>query len=570
MALTHDQLTDVRFEEALQRLDDVRETFTLRFLRGHVSLWAGSRISDDRYPNLWGALTILLDALHQDAADPTDPTDPARQAIDSIIGRATVKGVNTAERFSTWPKDKREATLKDLQNKYSAVLGTHYAPGGTVKNLVWDLIKVDEVYDDPNKKPDAEHRFIALLIAEGVLKEVVTTNWDPLIEDAHSQAANGSPSHPVHVLIRPGDFTDTGADPKLTKMHGCARAAHQHAADRALLVATDYDIQQWMNDSARKPVRDHVSHVVRCNAVLYVALSGQDFNIQSKHVELGLEVEGAYDPDAPRVLFSAGEVDDTREEVLRAAYGAETYADQYASIREKALVELYAKPLLGGLYVYVLREKLRASAEGVPAAHKALAHRGVDALTAQVAKGIDRIDDPARRWRHVSDDLARFVGSFVSVYRDGKKVDDRWDYIPLTRHAPAESVLDPRLTLLIGILTDGQARDLWTFEFTPSAAEQLRIRTPTGDSIPVYVVCDVWVSPWLPTLADAPTDAPYLVIHTSGSSGPARAPATPRASMSLRTAPPVTHELYLDDWTRDGADPVESLHEELRTLALAA
>ena len=48
-------------------------------------------------------------------------------------------------------------------------------------SIRWDLLKLAEKYSDPDIKPDAEHQFLCLLVAEGVFKDLVTTNWDPLI-----------------------------------------------------------------------------------------------------------------------------------------------------------------------------------------------------------------------------------------------------------------------------------------------------------------------------------------------------------------------------------------------------
>ncbi len=576
MELTDEQLTDVAFADGLQRLDDVCDTFTGRFLRGGVSLWVGSRISDARYPNLDGLLTILLDALHGLAADPADPTDPARQTLDLILDRVAVPDLKRSTPFSNWHDDQQKEVLKTLWDQYDEVLNTPYHPGGEYKSLVRDVLHVEELYDQPGVKPDAEHRFIALLVAEGTVRDIVTTNWDPLIEDAHAQAANGSPAHPMHTVVRAADLAPVGSDPKVTKMHGCARTARQGEEAFDLIVATSDDVLRWTKVDARKPIRDLVSHVARCHTVLYIGLSGQDFNIQLQHVDAGLAVEGVYTPNAPRVLFSGGKLDDTKSRVLRAAYGPQNMALHHTDIEKKALVPLYAKPLLGALYAYILREKLRAFARALPdGPHRDLALRGVDALVRRVGASVDAHEDPQTRWRFVSDSVARFVSSFVSVYRHGRAVPDRWDYHPLTKEAdPDPQPSDYWLALLIGVLAEGQDQGRWTFGFTPDAPEQLRIRAPTSDGapvfIPVYVVCDGLMSSQIPSFASPSTSGPYLVIHTSADPGTARPPATPFAPLSMRAAPPVPQVLYRNDWVRDGADPVDLMHEKLRELALAA
>jgi hypothetical protein len=158
----------------------------------------------------------------------------------------------------------------------------------------------------------------------------------------------------------------------------------------------------------------------------------------------------------------------------------------------------------------------------------------------------------------------------MRVYREGAKDEGPWDYTPLSSTTPSFTEPIPQLALLIGILAVGQDSGYWTFEFTPDEPHQFSIRPPAGDPIPVYVVYDMWVSPELPTLADAPEDSLYLVIHTSPAPHGTRPRAVPTAPLSLRTSPRGAEELYLGNWTRPGADPVEELRQDLQTLALAA
>lgn len=569
------ELSDVTLAEALDRLDAVRDTFTDRFLRGTVSLWVGSKISDARYPDLRALLTRLLDALYADAADPTDLTDPARQAIDEVITLADVRRdgddpgmYDPAVRFSDWPEAEQETTLNSLQNKYSQVLEVHYAR----KDILWELLELDKVYGAPGPLPDAEHRLIALLIDEGVVTEVVTTNWDPLVEDAHQQTTSGTAVRPLHVVLKPTDFGNTGTEPKLTKMHGCARAAYEDVNDRELIVAKEGDIVEWTRRQG-DPIQAHISHVLRCHPVLYIGLSGQDVNIQAEHVAHRLEVQGDYSPDAPRVLFSAGNVDRNRGRILLRAYGDETYRNHRDDIHERSLVKLYAKPLLAALYVYVIREKLRASVARVADEFRPLADEGVEWLVAYASDVAEHIPDSDDRWRFISSKVARAVGSFVRVYREGAKDEGPWDYTPLSSTTPPFTEPIPQLVLLIGILAVGQDRGYWTFELTPDEPEQLRLRLPFEDAsppIPVYIVRDSSVSPNLLTLADTPESGPYLVIHTSARGVGYRPRASPSAALSLRTTPADREDLYLLDWTQPGDDPVEGLLQDLQTLALAA
>jgi NAD-dependent SIR2 family protein deacetylase len=87
------------------------------------------------------------------------------------------------------------------------------------------VLKLQDIYGDTSVQPDAEHRFLALLIAEDIVTELVTTNWDPLIELAGGACSSGA-VHTIRIVARNEEVSgshDAGA--RLLKIHGCARKA---------------------------------------------------------------------------------------------------------------------------------------------------------------------------------------------------------------------------------------------------------------------------------------------------------------------------------------------------------
>lgn len=570
MTYTTDQLTKASFIEALDRLDAVRGSFTDRFLAGGVSVWAGSKISDTRYPDLGKLLTRLLDTLYDLSDDIHDPDDPERWTLDQILNRSGVPGGDPTVRFSDWPDALQEDVIEVLWDDYSAVLGTRYAPG----SLLWDVLRIDEIYDDPAVDPDAEHRFLALLILEGVLGSLVTTNWDPLIEDAYKQAAGHLTTPALKTIVRPADIGGTGGQPVLTKMHGCARTAKHDPDAREYVVATEYQVKAWPTPNAM-PLKEAVTLTARAYRVLYLGLSGQDLNIQQQHIQAGLFAD--YAADGPRVVFAHGDLEERRDDILEAVYGPETYhhQDNYDAIRSSALVPLFAKPLLGALYAFVLREKLRTFAQGYPDPKlRLLAVRGVEALVQLTATLVDAVPASAtsrpevRRWRFLSKEGAQFVSSFVRLYHKGEAVGGPWEYHALTKEgSPDTRPSDYSLALLIGILMEGHEQKRWTLSLVPDRPEQLTIHTPLREEVPVFVACAHMMSAGPLNLTIPDRHSPHLILVAQGRDVGKRGaanPSVPRLRLDLLNR----IEIYLDDLIEQ-ADPVAALHNELIKKSLA-
>lgn len=583
------EVTDVSFTDALARLDSIRDRFTDRVLDGSVSVWAGSAISQTRFPNLGTLLKHLFCALYREIEDPTNPLDPAVRALTRIFEIADVKSLDVTLRpvdhIDTWRPPLRDAIIGRLWNHYSAVLAVTYRRDVAPRSLALDVLEVDKLYADPGTLPDAEHRLLALLVQEGAFRQLLTTNWDPLIERAHRQAAD-DPAYPdICVVVLPRDLAGAGdTRPRLTKIHGCAERAQSDADARTYMVATTGEIRDWLTDPDRLAIREAVTTTARDHSVLYLGLSGQDVNILLSHVRARLDVTEAQATGEPRVLFSAARVGPAQEEVLQSSYGPLYDGAAHDQIDAASVVPLYAKPLLGGLLAFVLREKLYAFADAHPnPAYRTLARQGVDALVQHVATAADAIRDADDRWRFVSKTVARYVSSFNRLFATGTPLGDRWVYHPVKAQArPAPGATDRQLALLVGILAAGAAQRRWDLEFTPDAPEQLRIRTDGGDVLPVYIVCDKTMSSNLATFT--PKALFYLVLHAQGNS---REPVPsrqhlPTASISNRadwlalahsptlpTPPNARVDLYLDDWTEANPhDPVDALHYDLWSRGL--
>lgn len=115
--------------------------------------------------------------------------DKIRPALHGPIGDAP----------SAWPEF--QTIIDDFWLRYATLLDDDLNDGGTVVSLIWDILKIHEMYalDDPD--PDAEHRFLALLMAERVVEESVTTNWDDLVETAFERTRGARANRQLSVIV---------------------------------------------------------------------------------------------------------------------------------------------------------------------------------------------------------------------------------------------------------------------------------------------------------------------------------------------------------------------------------
>jgi len=215
---------DATLTEALTLLRTHWATETDGVINGKYSFWLGSGISRERYPDLDELIRRLLNGL-QAGVDPSNSHCPYRRALETTLELTTAKAVDTTRPPVEWP-NLADITAQ-LHDKYSKALDVELRTDGGAKELFWDVLKLQDLYGDPSVPPDAEHRFLALLIEEGIASDLVTTNWDPLIELASEKCRPGAVPT-IRIVARGEEVAgshDAGA--RLLKIHGCARKALQ-------------------------------------------------------------------------------------------------------------------------------------------------------------------------------------------------------------------------------------------------------------------------------------------------------------------------------------------------------
>ena len=141
--------------------------------------------------------------------------------------------------------------------------------------------------------PNRLHRMLAALIADGVLRSVITTNYDGGIEGAFSVCV--SAKTPLHLLVVESHRAYRSVDrPTLFKVHGCAviDSARNHSSPRTLVfhLQSEGELTPWKREALRE--------LVGSAPLLVTGYSGRDFEICPELASLGVPIvwNSLYDP----------------------------------------------------------------------------------------------------------------------------------------------------------------------------------------------------------------------------------------------------------------------------------
>jgi hypothetical protein len=259
--------------------------------------------------------------------------------------------------------------------------------------------------------------------------------------------------------------------PQLLKIHGCARQAERDRARYgSVLVATKTHIDRWIA-AEHGAFQDFLRNLVRQRGAVFVGLSAQDDNLQLEF----LRVTGQLGPflSHDRLVFAKGPpLTEPQLRLLRFVYGDADYAAHQQEIQQASVLPLYAKPLLGALYVACLLRKaelLTGLAHDLSLSQRTQVSDGLAALTGVVCAYFDPLPS-SQRWRILADEGSSLVARFVRLYRDQTVPSDSRHYVALRRGNFRELAADPdidasgdhRLVLLIAVFCLGTERGDWT------------------------------------------------------------------------------------------------------------
>ncbi|WP_294540820.1 SIR2 family protein [uncultured Rhodoblastus sp.] len=130
-------------------------------------------------------------------------------------------------------------------------------------------------------KPNANHFALAALARQGLVADIVTFNFDTLIEQAFRLEKT-----PLQVMVRPGDYDQPqiwGGGARLHKVHGSV-------TDAATLIDT---VTQKLKGLAVGR-RDRLQDVFSRRHILFLGFSGADFDFGSDYLPMSANAAGGF------------------------------------------------------------------------------------------------------------------------------------------------------------------------------------------------------------------------------------------------------------------------------------
>lgn len=525
--------------EVLACFEDEFAATSSAFTNGDYALWLGSGISRDVVPGVGRLLRSLLSFV-QEQIDPADDHCRFRSALDEILDIAEVPAtlrdpIDFAQPVASWP------SLSDLivwlRNKYAAVLDVR-VDGEQPDFLVWAGINAASTYGAPHLEPDVEHLCVAILMLEGVVRFVPTTNWDGLIEAAVSLLA-AQPDSLLRVVVLPDDFSSPERPAELVKFHGCAvRALADEARYRDRLIARESQISGWAAKPDNKIMKDRLEFVLASKPAFVVGLSAQDANIHTMFNEATQNLVRTWPAAPPAIVCADEQLGPHHKHMLKVVYGDEASSANGAEIKASALLGAYAKPALLALVLYVLADKLCRLLEHV--SDLALASSEITRMQDDIKLLRDEVSTLAAADAHsFMEALVTTTRLVLSAFRSGNApVTDATHYEPLTIKPAAEALVDPnfpgdalgRFAVAVSLLGRGHLAKEWVVSLEmavdPGDAA-IRVTSESGRISDVFIVKDAGITSKL--------EASQLVDVSSGDvliicaeSIPARATRSPR------------------------------------------
>lgn len=523
--------------EVLGCFEDEFADVAKAFARGEYLLWLGSGISRDVVPGVPQLLKQMLEYLREQADD-SDSDCRFRKALDEVLEVAGVPATTRASldlrsTVDSWPGV--DDIVARLVNQYADVLDVQVR-GEAPDFLVWSGLDVPNTYGDADLEPDVEHLCVAILMLEGVIKSVPTTNWDGLVEAAMELlSADGSKA--LKVVVQPAEFRASDQQAELLKFHGCAvRAAADEAGYRRLLVARKSQISGWTEQPENLIIQNYLVHLFATRPAFIVGLSAQDADIHTVMHRASRGLVRSWPVSPAAVVFAEHSLHHHHKHVMRVTYG-DSYAANADEIGESALLGAYAKPALLGLVLFTLADKM---CELIACADLPLPGDDVDRISADIRQLRNDLaaaaDADPRTFVHL---LVSGLALVLSIFRQGQPPDLGCVRYQPVSVAPVQRALESpdfpgatlgRLAIAVSLVSRGLSAGLWGLSpgavATPNEGV-IRV-TKDGQATSMFVVRDARVLSKLEVdgLVDlANTDT--LVLQADSAPAPAvRAPNT--------------------------------------------
>ena len=489
---------------ALDILRNDYSTIMQGVLRGNYAFWVGSAISREKVPDLKDLIFDLLCKLF-DCINFSDAECPYCQTFNNIIQLTSLRHrINQSTRPSSWDRIDKDSILDQLHDNYSKVFDHDIRVNGQTISLAWDFLRLHELYGNPSIEPAVDHWLLALLIAERTIPIIISTNWDDLLEKAYEVCVQ-EPQSQLRVIASTDDLMMGGASTRtiLFKIHGCARKMQSDPSQyRDFMIINRSDILAW-SGAQYIPFRDFLRTYLRTHLAIFVGLSGQDLNLQMECFQASLDGNFPFSP--PKVIFADSNLSVNQRSIFKALYGETEYSENAETIDINSLLQLYAKPLLGALYVLTLFEKARKflvlGNEDFEEEQKIFVEYWITKSEEHICEHYDAITDKSILWKQLASELPSYLTRFLKMYRDQSIPNHQDEYQPLYYRniADMEENLDIRdlnyhwLFFTCALFFEGEVQNLWRSKIPLMANSnqgQLTIEL-NGQSYRLFILRDI-------------------------------------------------------------------------------
>lgn len=424
--------------KALRALDGAHAALVQDVVDGKRFFWLGSGVSLQQVPDVVQLAAKALQAL-RDRSFVGPDEDANRRALITILDRFLPgESVRFAAMGGTWePLD-----LEPLRNSYSEIFSVR-VDGQPSEYMLMQAADLPNTYGSPTLQPGPDHLYLAVLIAEGVLRTMASGNWDGLVEAAVLELTAQSGLLDVYVAADDAR-ADTGFA-QIAKFHGCAVLARTDPARYAdKIIATPAQISRFDNDASFEHMRALLKERTGHYRSLVLGLSVQDSDLLGAFTRAAESQPWPWDPDHPAYVFAEPSLRPTQVDVLENCYRAEFETDR-AAIVDHSAFGTFARPLLAGLVLEVLKSKVLAvlgRQSSVPVSIQEELADGVQRVASQVSASVGH--DDARLLTFLTEGYA----ALLRQYFGNQHFPPDAKYISLARGTRSQVEADPTVTLI--------------------------------------------------------------------------------------------------------------------------
>lgn len=463
--------SDISVRDTLKLLDGPFEPFAAGVSNGLYAFWLGSGISFGRAPSLRILVGKVVEFVRSQI-DHADPNCKFAGTLREILKLASASADERArskfdEPFGSWPDG--DAIAWRLVDNYSRLLGLT-VDGEDMDYLLWTVIDVGATFADAAMTPDVEHLCLAALSLEGTTPEMLSANWDPLIERAVDTLTAGNAALSPSVVARPADLQLPRNKTRLIKFHGCAVKAQDDPGQyRQWLVASNDQVAAFCTQANNQGLVTALTHIVGSKRTLMLGLSAQDANIQGIFNKAANELTWQLGDPPPSYVFSEQELGMDQRSLLKNVYRDQITPANLTSVFEAGRIQAYARRLLTALLLDVWSRKLQALIALAPGP-LALAER--QHLCAGIVSLRNHLADAAEPELDFIDALLDRFGRACKLLRDGQIEHPNVRFEPITSDIVAALPGNPALGALglreaavaLGLVGMGLSREDWTVE----------------------------------------------------------------------------------------------------------